>query len=85
MRDNNFPQYNTLGDWFIRKAMWASPSSIKSNIVSIKKFYQFLYEAGEIKKEDLLELEEEMKECKDKWIDAVRKYDDPDVDFEELW
>ena len=28
-----------LGYWFIRKAMWASPWSIRSNAASLKKFY----------------------------------------------
>ena len=30
-----------LGYWFIRKAMWASKSSIKGNATSLKKFYIF--------------------------------------------
>ena len=28
-----------LGYWFIKKAMWASAASIKSNAASLKKFY----------------------------------------------
>lgn len=27
-----------FSDWFIRKAMWSTPASIKSNISSLKKF-----------------------------------------------
>jgi len=30
-----------LGYWFIRKAMWASPSAIRENAASLKKFYTF--------------------------------------------
>ena len=30
-----------LGFWFIRKAMWASQSSIKGNATSLKKLYTF--------------------------------------------
>ncbi|MGW8159739.1 MAG: recombinase [Desulfoprunum sp.] len=74
-----------LGDWFIRKAMWASVTSIKENITSLKKFYQFMFEIGEIPKDDLFELEEEIKECKDDWFENLRKYDDPDVDLEDIW
>jgi hypothetical protein len=37
-----------LGDWFIRKAMWASKTSIKGNAASFKKFYAFLLEQGRI-------------------------------------
>jgi len=32
-----------LGNWFIRKAMWSSVASIKSNITSLKKFYLWLF------------------------------------------
>jgi len=74
-----------LGDWFIRKAMWASVTSIKENIASLKKFYQFMFEIGEIPKDDLVELQEEIKECKDDWFENLRKYDDPDVALEDIW
>jgi hypothetical protein len=74
-----------LGDWFIRKAMWASVTSIRENITSFKKFYQFMFEIDEIPKDDLVELEEEIKECKDDWLENLRKYDDPDVDLEDIW
>ncbi len=37
-----------LGYWFIRKALWASKSSIKSNATSLKKFYEFMLEKGNI-------------------------------------
>lgn len=30
-----------LGYWLIKKAMWASAASIKSNAASLKKFYTF--------------------------------------------
>ncbi len=74
-----------LGDWFIRKAMWASVTSIKENITSIKKFYQFMLEIGEIDNDEFAELKEEIKECKDDWIKKVRMYDNPDIDIEEIW
>ncbi len=45
-----------LGYWFIRKAMWASQSSIKGNATSLKKFYTFMHEKGLINKEDLIDL-----------------------------
>ncbi len=74
-----------LGDWFIRKAMWASVTSIKQNITSIKKFYQFLLESGEITNDDFVELKEEIRECKDDWLENLRMYDDPNVDIEDIW
>jgi site-specific recombinase XerD len=45
-----------LGYWFIKKAMWASQSSIKANASSLKKFYSFLLEKGLIDKDDLKQL-----------------------------
>jgi len=74
-----------LGDWFIRKAMWASVSSVKGNIASIKKFYQFMFETGEIEKDDFVELQEEIRENKDSWLENLRRYDDPDIDIEDIW
>ncbi|MEG1362935.1 MAG: recombinase [Clostridia bacterium] len=41
-----------LNDWFIRKASWSSAATIKSNTVSIKKFYLFMLEDNKISKED---------------------------------
>lgn len=74
-----------LGNWFIRKAMWASVTSIKENITSIKKFYQFLLESGEITIEYFAELQEEIRECKDDWLENLRRYDDPTIDIENIW
>jgi len=74
-----------LGNWFIRKAMWASVASIKENITSIKKFYQFMCEIDEITKDDLAELMEEIKECREDWLENIRMYDDPDIDLEDIW
>lgn len=74
-----------LGDWFIRKAMWASVTSIKENIASIKKFYQFMCELDEITKDDLSELNEEIKDGKEDWLENLRKYDNPDIDINDIW
>jgi len=70
-----------LGYWFIKKAMWSSESSIKSNITSIKKFYTFMQRLKLISKDDLKSLNEEIKTNKDKWIEEVNRYNDIDADF----
>ena len=62
--------------WFVRKAMWASQASIKSNAASLKKFYVFLFEKGLIKKEDLNELEETIKDEMPEWLAELKQYDD---------
>lgn len=65
--------------------MWASVTSIKENITSFKKFYQFMYENGEISKNDLFELKEEIKNCKDEWLENIRMYDNPNIDLDDIW
>ena len=61
-----------LGYWFIRKAMWASPSTIKSNAASLKKFYSFLLEKNLIDNEDLDDLKESIKEGIPEWIEKAK-------------
>ena len=74
-----------LGDWFTRKAMWASVTSIKSYITSLKHFYTFMQTIGQVTHGDLAEMKAVIKEEKEEWLEALRKYDDPDVDFEDIW
>ena len=72
-----------LGYWFIRKAMWASQSSIRSNATSLKKFYTFMHEKGLIKKEELTDLKQRIKEEMPEWLATLQRYDDPSV--ENVW
>ena len=74
-----------LGDFFIRKAMWSDESSIKSNIASIKKFYQFLKTLSLISNEEYKKLNDTIRNNKETWIKTVNRYNDPSVDFEEIW
>ena len=75
-----------LGYWFIRKAMWASPSAIRESAASLKKFYTFMQEQGEVSAEALQNLKETIKEEMPEWVGTVERYDDPDItDPEEIW
>ena len=75
-----------LGYWFIKKAMWASESSIRSNAASLKKFYTFLQERGVVNKEDLEFIKETIKEEMPEWIATLSRYDDPSItDMGEVW
>ena len=40
---------------------------------------------GQVSDVELSEMKGEIKESKDEWIETVRKYDDPDIDMEEVW
>ena len=75
-----------LGYWFIRKAMWASPSAIRESAASLKKFYTFMQEQGEVSAEALQNLKETIKEEMPEWVGTVERYDDPDItDPKEIW
>jgi len=75
-----------LGYWFIRKAMWASRASIKSNAASLKKLYTFMVAEGRVKQEELDDLKMEIKEGMPEWLATIDRYDDPDIDDpDEIW
>ena len=74
-----------LSYWFIRKAMWAGPTSIRENAASLKKFYVYMTAIGQVQKDDYEELRAEIKEGLPEWIATVKRYDDPDVDIEDVW
>ena len=75
-----------LGYWFIRKAMWSSATSIKSNATSLKKFYTFLHERGLVSQDDLDLLKETIKEEMPDWLATSARYDDLSItDMEEVW
>lgn len=63
-----------LGDWFIRKAMWSSESSIKGNAASLKKFYAFLAERGEVERQVVTDLNQTIKAGMPTWLDNMRQY-----------
>ncbi|NBG87224.1 recombinase [Isachenkonia alkalipeptolytica] len=69
---------NFFDDWFIRKAMWSNKASVLSNITSLKKFYQYLVEIGEIQGIDSEMLKRRIKEEKADWVEAVEAYNDFD-------
>ena len=69
-----------LGDWFIRKAMWASKANIKGYAASFKKFYTFLYDQGGVTKEDLTLLKRLIKEDMPEWLATLERYDSMSLD-----
>ena len=72
-----------LGYWFIKKAMWASQSSIKGYATSLKKFYTFLQQQDLIAKEDLADLSQTIKQDMPEWLETLERYDDPSI--EDVW
>ena len=74
-----------LGDWFIRKCMWSTASSVKSTAASIKKFYLCMSELGYIEKDDYIYLCDEIKESLDEWVDRVESYNSGDFSFYDIF
>lgn len=75
-----------LGYWLIRKAMWASQTSIKSNAATLKKFYAFMLEKGKVKQDDLDDLKLQIKVEMPEWLATLARYDDPNIDdLAEVW
>ena len=69
-----------LGYFFIRKCMWSTPSTIKSNAASIKKFYKCMMEHGLVQKEEYNDLCFTIKENMEQWQKDCAAYNDPDAD-----
>ena len=63
--------FSFLSDWFPRKAMWASVSSVKSYLASFKKFFKWMAEAGHVSNETAAEVIEMLKEDRESFIDAI--------------
>jgi len=84
--DANLPQEGILkidgflGDWFPRKALWATVTSVKSYIASFKKFYSWMVEQKLNTSEDLEVMIEYIKEDKDDWIEGIQ-YEEEDSDY----
>jgi len=60
-----------LTDWFPRKAMWASVTSVKSNIASFKKFFQWMGETGRVSPETIADVLSTLKEGRDHFLEAA--------------
>jgi hypothetical protein len=65
-----------LGDYFIRRCMWSTPTSIKSTATSIKKFYKCMLSDGKIEKRLYDNLCFDIKVGMDDWIDICARYND---------
>ena len=57
--------------WFIRRATWANPTSIKENAASLEKFCSFMQEKGEIDASALKDLKQTIKEAIDERLKAM--------------
>ena len=75
MEDGPDKVFEFLSDWFIRKCMWSSKSSIKEYSTSIKKFYKCMSDNNHISSEIYEDLCEEIKENMDYFFELMDDYD----------
>lgn len=68
-----------FGDFFIRKCMWSTLSTIKSTAASLKKFYKSMDDHQKINKEDYKLLCTMIKENMDEWQSLCKEYNNPDL------
>ena len=61
-------------DWFLRKGPWSSPTSIRNMAASLRKFYAFMQEAGQISPRALRELNATIQTGLPGWQDALLRY-----------
>lgn len=66
-----------LGDYFIRKCMWSSPSTVKTTAASLKKFYKSMAEHGKIEKKDYDYVCRDIKESMAYWQERCTEYNNP--------
>ena len=63
--------YWFLADWFPRKALWASVTSVKSYLASFKKFFQWMGETGRVSPETVFDVLDTLKEGRVEFLEAV--------------
>jgi site-specific recombinase XerD len=60
--------YLFLADWFPRKALWASATSVKSYLASFKKFFQWMGETGRVSPETVTDVLDTLKEDRNEFL-----------------
>lgn len=70
-----------LRDYFIRKCMWSTPSTVKTTAASLKKFYNCMAEYGKIEKKDYDYVCRDIKESMEYWQESCESYNNPHLPF----
>ncbi len=60
-----------LGDWFPRKALWASERSVKAYLATFKKFFRWMGETGRVAPSTVTTVLEMLKEERDMFLRTV--------------
>ena len=74
-----------LGFWFIRKVS-ATPSAIRSNAASLKKFYAFMVERDLVEPAELADLTKQIRNGMPRYLERGKRYTDPSItDPDDVW
>lgn len=80
-----FDGWNDFGDFvgyfFVRKCLWATASSLRGLVASLKKFYIFLAESSYIQEEESKEALLYLKEGLEDWLEDLRDFDEGSGDW----
>jgi site-specific recombinase XerD len=63
--------YRFLADWFPRKAMWSSESSVKAYLTSFRKFFSWLGQTGQVSDQAVSRVLSTLKEERETFLEAV--------------
>src|SRR5690348_2335978 len=63
--------YSFLSDWFPRKALWSSPSSVKAYLTSFRKFFKWLGETGRVGEQVVQEVLDTLKQERETFLQAA--------------
>jgi site-specific recombinase XerD len=77
---------NFLGDFFIKKVFWSTPTTIKSFSASFKKFYSFLNEKECIEKSKFTLMNKIIRENLETWIQRLCDYENKEIkNIDDIW
>lgn len=77
--------YSFLNDWYIRKCLFTSKTSLKETAASIKKFYQCMSEKNYVDIKDYKELCSEINENMDDFLYSLEEFDNIDDEFYDIF
>lgn len=79
----SFPSF--VGDWFIRKAMWADAEAVRENVEAFGLFIRVFEGWGEIEKAEFDRWNEILERNLGMWCSRADSYNNPELDIEDLF
>lgn len=81
VRDTPYYACGYLGNYFIRKCSWSTPSSISTTATSLRRFCAFLVQEGCITKAASDEMSRDIRENIDSWKQECAEYNSGSMPF----